>query len=70
MANELIRISNHNYDFKDCFFVFRVENDFKELFNQLNLNLKGIKYIYSENDSHWSCKGHQIASEKILEYID
>ena len=57
MANELIRISNHNYDFK-------------ELFNQLNLNLKGIKYIYSENDSHWSCKGHQIASEKILEYID
>ena len=26
--------------------------------------------MFSENDSHWSCKGHQIASEKILEYID
>ena len=26
--------------------------------------------MYSENDSHWSCEGHQIASETILEYID
>jgi len=74
-VNKLIRISNQNYDLKDCLFVFRGENDFKELFNQLNLNfielnLKGIEYMFSENDSHWSCKGHQIASEKILEYID
>ena len=74
-VNKLIRISNQNYDLKDCLFVFRGENDFKELFNQLNLNfielnLKGVEYMYSENDSHWSCKGHQIASEKILEYID
>ena len=73
--NKLIRISNQNYDLKDCLFVFRGENDFKELFNQLNLNfielnLKGVEYMYSENDSHWNCKGHKIASEKILEYID
>ena len=73
--NKLIRISNQNYDLKDCLFVFRGENDFKELFNQLNLNfielnLKGVEYMYSENDSHWSCKGHQIASEKILKYIN
>ena len=36
----------------------------------ININLKGIEYMYSESDSHWNCKGHQIASEKILEYID
>ena len=73
--NKLIKISIQNYDLKDCLFVFRGENDFKELFSQLNLNfieldLKGVEYMYSKNDSHWSCKGHQIASEKILEYID
>jgi hypothetical protein len=74
LVDKLIRVSNQNYDLNDCLFVFRGGNDYKELFNQLNLsfielNLKGAQYTYSENDSHWSCKGHQIAFETILEYI-
>ena len=73
-VNKLIRISNQNYDLKDCLFVFRGENDFKEVFNELKLNfieldLKGEKYMFTKNDSHWNCFGHEIASDKIINYL-
>ena len=74
LINKLIINSNQNYDLKDCLFVFRGENDFKEVFNELKLNfieldLKGEKYMFTKNDSHWNCFGHQIASDKIISYL-
>ena len=74
LINELIINSNKNYELKNCLFVFRGENNFKEVFNQqklnfIELNLKGEEYMFSENDSHWNCFGHQTASDKIISYL-
>ena len=71
---KLIEYSVKNYDLKNCLFVFRGVNDFRNEFLKLNikfieLNLKGKEFTVSEKDLHWNCKGHKKASELILENL-
>ena len=75
LINKLITFSVRSYDLNNCLFAFRGKNNFKELFNKLNLefielNLKGSQFMYSEKDSHWNCQGHKKASELILSRIN
>ena len=75
LINKLITYSSRSYDLNNCLFAFRGKNNFKELFNKLNLefvelNLKGSQFMYSEKDSHWNCQGHIKASELILSRLN
>jgi len=71
---ELIVYGSKKYNLENTLFVFRKENNFKDVFHELNLNYIELN-IFDEqylipNDGHWNCKGHQIAFDKILKYFN
>ena len=73
-VEELIVYGSENYNLENTLFVFRAENNFKNVFHDLNLNYVELN-IFDEqylipNDGHWNCKGHQIAFNKILKYFN
>ena len=73
-VEELILYGSEKYQLKNTLFVFREENNFKDVFRELNLNYIDLN-IFDEqylipNDSHWNCKGHQIAFDQILKYFN
>lgn len=73
-VEELIVYGSEKYNLENTLFVFRKENNFKDVFDELNLNYMELN-IFDEqylipNDGHWNCKGHQIAFDKILKYFN
>ena len=71
---ELIIYGSEKYNLEKTLFVFRGENNFIDVFHELKLNYIELN-IFDEqylipNDGHWNCRGHQIAFEKILKYLN